>query len=107
MSIKLYEETAFPGQVLKRMKVEMVIPDTYRKDTGIAVLSKKRLRSNKSLIRIFAILSSEQKELYKLDQELQHFIFIDDTSAQAFMEQLPKMTAIELLYVMRENEQNT
>lgn len=90
---------AFPSRILKKMRIEKVIPSPLLDNGGIAILSKKRRRAPGRLVRIFSV--EKNNNIYILLDELHHFIFSDEPSAQRFIEQLSHMSAIELMFIMK------
>lgn len=82
------------------MKVESLLTNPLDMNVGVVVLSKFDKGSKGKLIRIYSIHKKTGDTNYKLLAELQSFLFPDAFSAKRFIEHLPQMTAIELMFMM-------
>jgi hypothetical protein len=85
---------------LESMEVEGVIISPIVKELGVIVLSS--INKEGKTIKICSIkqIESDIDNEYFVDTELQTLLFQDMKSAENFIEHLPDMSAIELLFAM-------
>jgi hypothetical protein len=85
---------------LESMEVEGVIISPMVKELGAIVLSS--INEEGKTIKICSIkqIESDNDNEYFVDTELHTFLFQDIGSAEEFIEHLPDMSAIELLFAM-------
>jgi hypothetical protein len=97
---------------LRNNNVEIVIPENFNdmkvmqtiispvyRHMGILIMGEDMHRGSASpIIRIYQLDKVDNK--YLIQNELQAFNFLNYASAKSFLQELPKMSALELLITM-------
>jgi hypothetical protein len=82
------------------MEIESIIISPVFNNVGIVVLAGDDPDSNSRLVRIYSIAKQENETTYRPVHELQAFLFPEKPFAKEFIERLPQMSAIELMFAM-------
>jgi hypothetical protein len=69
-------------------------------NTGVVILAGDVLETNARLVRIYSMTKQDDETTYRLVHELQAFHFPEKPFAKEFIERLPQMSAIELMFAM-------
>ena len=91
----------FPNEMLQGMVIETVIVNPAFKNQGVAVLSKNEVVTYGTLVKVYLIQKQKGHKAFKPVDELQSFYFDNRNNAVRFINHLPQMSAIELMYAMR------
>ena len=101
---KFYNSTdamiEIPNEVLDNMDIESIIISPVHYNVAIVILAGADQETNCRLVRIYSIVKQDDETTYGLVQELQAFLFPEKPFAKEFIERLPQMSAIELLFAM-------
>lgn len=89
-----------PNELLENMEIEAVIISPIYRNVGIVILAKDDNETNSRLVRIYSIVKQDDETTYRPVQELQAFLFPEKPFAKEFIERLPQMSAIELMFAM-------
>ena len=89
-----------PNELLVDMEIESVVISPVFQNVGIVILAGDDQETNCRLVRIYSIAKQDDETTYRLVQELQAFLFPEKSFAKEFIERLPQMSAIELMFAM-------
>lgn len=89
-----------PNELLENMEIESVIISPVYHNVGIVILAGDDQETNFRLVRVYSIAKQDDETTYGLVQELQAFLFPEKPFAKEFIERLPQMSAIELMFAM-------
>jgi len=89
----------FDNELLEEMNIESVMTSPINSEVGVAILSSGSPNQNK-IVKVYSLRLQHDIQKYKIDNELQAFSFSDHEFAQQFIEHLPEMSAIELMFAM-------
>ncbi|KGX91854.1 hypothetical protein [Pontibacillus marinus] len=89
----------FDNELLEEMNVETVMTSPINSEIGVAILSSESTDQNK-IVKVYSLRLQHDVQKYKIDNELQAFSFSDHDFARQFIERLPEMSAIELMFAM-------
>lgn len=89
-----------PDELLENMEIESVIISPVYQNVGIVILAGDDQETNGRLVRIYSMVKQDDETTYSLVQELQAFLFPERPFAKEFIERLPQMSAIELMFAM-------
>jgi len=89
----------FEDELLKKMNVETVMTSPVNSEIGVAILSSESTNQNK-IVGVYSLKLQHDIQKYKIDNELQTFSFSDHEFARQFIDRLPEMSAIEMMFAM-------
>jgi hypothetical protein len=85
--------------LIKSMNLEALILESVGKGVGsLIVLSSNSLMGK--VVKIYSVMETDNENEYLVGFELFDNVFEDEKYAQEFIEYLPSMSAIELMYVI-------
>jgi hypothetical protein len=88
------------NSIMESMKFEAFIMHPVTKKYGVVVLSSDSQFGK--IVKMYSAVESDEDDTYTLSFELYEAVFEDLTYAEEFIEYLPNMSAIELLYVIKD-----
>ncbi|WP_345239572.1 hypothetical protein [Pontibacillus salipaludis] len=94
------QSIVFTNMMAKHYIIEHVIISPINKEKGVVVVSSTEEEQEALILRIFAIEFDHEADSYVTTSELEAFSFDDQEFGKKFIDHLPNMSAIELMFAM-------